>query len=153
MVDESALAARAEDFDLEHIPPEVLFSLSASTCRMTGWKLPSSAGREPMFVWCSRTIRFGEIFTDTGTWDELDELLRTRWRHPYGGQVKSRRGGVRCRRRRSLRHRSKLLRSQDAPACVRRQRTVRRRPGFQMAKGKTIANRLALIGVDTIKNM
>jgi len=26
------------------------------------------------------------------------------------------------------------------------------RPGFQMAKGKTVANRLALVGVDTIKN-
>ena len=153
MVDKSALAARAEDFDLEHIPAEVLF-LTAGVdvqddrleCSVVGWTRTNVC-----LVLAHHTI-WGN-FTDTGTWDELDELLRTRWRHPYGGRL-----GV------------------DAAVCdaadgdhydtvlnfcvpkMRRRVFAGKglfgaRPGFQMAKGKTIANRLALIGVDTLKNV
>jgi len=28
-------------------------------------------------------------FADQGTWDEMDELLRTKWRHPLGGLLKA----------------------------------------------------------------
>ena len=153
MVDQSALAARAEDFDLEHIPPEVLFitvgvdvqddRLEAS---IVGWTRTNVC-----LVLAHYTI-WGN-FTDTGTWDELDELLRTRWRHPYGGRL-----GVDAA----------VVDAGDGDHydtvlnfCVPKMRRrvfagkglFGARPGFQMAKGKTIANRLALIGVDTIKNI
>jgi phage terminase large subunit GpA-like protein len=91
-------------------------------------------------------------FTDPAAWSELDELLRTRWLHPLG---------------RALGVDAAVIDAGDgdhydtvlAFCAARRSRRVfagkgvfGARPGFQMAKGKTIANRLALIGIDGIKN-
>ena len=153
MVDESALAARAEDFDLERIPAEVLF-LTAGVdvgddrleCSVVGWTRTNVC-----LVLAHYTI-WGS-FNDAGTWDELDELLRTRWRHPYGGKLGVDAAVVDCG---DGDHYDTVLNF-----CVPKMRRrvfagkglFGARPGFQMAKGKTIANRLALIGVDTIKNI
>jgi phage terminase large subunit GpA-like protein len=153
MVDESALAARAEDFDLERIPAEVLF-LTAGVdvgddrleCSVVGWTRTNVC-----LVLAHYTI-WGS-FNDAGTWDELDELLRTRWRHPYGGKLGVDATVVDCG---DGDHYDTVLNF-----CVPKMRRrvfagkglFGARPGFQMAKGKTIANRLALIGVDTIKNI
>ena len=153
MVDQSALAARAEDFSLESIPQEVLFAtvgvdvgddhLEAS---IVGWT------RTSVCLVLGHHSIWGN-FTDASTWDELDELLRMRWRHPYGGWL-----GVDAA----------VVDAGDGDHydtvlnfCVPKMRRrvfagkglFGARPGFQMAKGKTIANRLALIGVDTLKNV
>ena len=153
MVDELALARRAEDFDLQHIPAEVLFitvgvdvgddHVEVSIC---GWTRTNVC-----LVLAHHTI-WGN-FTDTGTWDELDELLRTSWRHPYGGWVSV--DAAVCDAGDGDHYDTVLN------FCVPKMRwrvfagkgLYGARPGFQMAKGKTIANRLALIGVDTIKNI
>lgn len=83
LIDESALAGRAEAFDLNAIPPEVLVvtagvdvhddRLEATIC---GW-----ARANECLVLAHVTI-WGS-YQDHSTWDELDELLRSRWKHPY----------------------------------------------------------------------
>jgi phage terminase large subunit GpA-like protein len=153
IVDESALAARAEAFDLDHIPPEVL-TLEAGCdvqddrveVTITGWT------RTSVCLVLGHFVIWGS-FTDAGTWDEVDELLRTRWRHPWGGQLKI---DAACIDAGDGDHFDVVLNF-----CV--SKVSRRvfaikgmygaRPGFQMAKGKRIANKLALVGVDTIKNV
>ena len=83
MIDDATLAARAEEFDLNNIPPEVLTleagcDVQDDRCEITvtGWTRTSVClvlGHS--VIWSS--------FQDAGTWDEVDELLRTRWRHPW----------------------------------------------------------------------
>lgn len=86
-LDEEALHARAEPFSLDAIPAEVL----AVTC---GVDVQDDRLEVTVLGW-SRTEIFilGHIVIwgspgDDATWRELDELLRTRWRHPHGGWLK-----------------------------------------------------------------
>src|SRR5207244_2918077 len=85
-VDEAAIAARAEPFGLESIPPDVLLvtvgvdvqddRLEAS---VVGWS------RTEAFI-LGHIVLWGSPDEDA-TWAELDELLRTRWKHPGGGTL------------------------------------------------------------------
>jgi phage terminase large subunit GpA-like protein len=150
-IDEHALIRRAEPFGLNNIPQEVLSitcgcdvqddRVEISTC---GWT------RRNECLVLQHDIIFG-AFTDEATWAELDELLRTRWKHPGGGM---------------LRVDTAVIDAGDGDHydvvmnfCTPRLR--RRifagkgfsgaRPGFALAKGKRVGGRLALIGVDTLK--
>jgi phage terminase large subunit GpA-like protein len=87
-VDETALIARAEPFGLnDAIPPDVLLitcgvdvqddRLEAS---VVGW-----SRKGEIFVLAHNVI-WGSVDDDT-TWSELDELLKSKWRHPFGGQI------------------------------------------------------------------
>lgn len=85
-IDETTLIARAEPFGLDKIPVEVL-ALTAGIdtqndrleITIVGWSQTSP------FVLGHHVI-FGSTL-DESTWDELDELLRTKWRHPNGWQL------------------------------------------------------------------
>jgi phage terminase large subunit GpA-like protein len=86
-VDETALISRAEPFGLDAIPPEVLLitcgvdvqddRLEAS---VVGW-----APKGEIFV-LAHSVIWGSVDDDT-TWSELDELLKSKWQHPFGGQI------------------------------------------------------------------
>jgi phage terminase large subunit GpA-like protein len=86
-VDETALISRAEPFGLDAIPEPVLLitcgvdvqddRLEAS---IVGW-----SRRGEMYV-LQHNVIWGSVDDDT-TWAELDELLRSKWRHPFGGQL------------------------------------------------------------------
>ena len=87
-IDETSLIARAEPFDLNSIPPEVLaITIGCDTqddrleATVVGWT------RESVALVLGHFVIWGS-FTDQSTWDELDELLRTRWKHPKGGMLK-----------------------------------------------------------------
>ena len=87
-LDESTLAARAEPFGPDAIPPEVLALTAGVDCAddrleavIVGWSRGSHA-----YV-LSHEVIWGAIDDDL-TWQQLDDLLRQRWHHPLGGQLK-----------------------------------------------------------------
>ena len=88
-LDETALQSRAEDFGLNSIPPEVLVITAGSDLQedrietsIIGWTRAGEA------LVLGHTIIWGAPASDETTWLELDELLRTKWRHPHGGALR-----------------------------------------------------------------
>jgi phage terminase large subunit GpA-like protein len=88
MIDNNAIAARAENFDLNHLPAEVI----ALTCGVDvqddrlelvvcGW---SDDRRSPECFVIHHRVIYGS-FTNPQTWVQLDEFLLSRFRHPAGG--------------------------------------------------------------------
>ncbi len=147
-VDEDALAERVEAFGLDAIPPEVLVitvgvDVQGDRLELTvvGWSRVDAYVLAHIVIW-------GPPDDDT-TWAELDELLRTQWRHPHGGV---------------LRVDACIVDSSDETDTVyafcfpRLRRRVwagkgvaGSRPSFQASASKTRGGRLFLVGVDTIK--
>ena len=84
-IDEAALAARAEPFGLpDAIPADVLFVTAGVDVQrdrlevvFLGW------GRDDIFV-LSQFVIWGNPMADD-VWAELDDALRTIWKHPKGG--------------------------------------------------------------------
>jgi phage terminase large subunit GpA-like protein len=153
MISESVLASRAEPFDLNAIPSEVLIVTAGCDVQddrveisVVGWTRESVACVLGHFtVWGS--------FQDDSTWLEVDELLRSRWRHPHGGQLKI---DAACVDGSDGDHHDKVL-NFCFPRMSRRVFASKglygARPAFQMQKGKRIGAKLALIGVDGLKNV
>jgi phage terminase large subunit GpA-like protein len=153
MINEDELAARAEPFDLNAIPPEVLIVTAGADVQddrvevsIVGWT------RESVALVLEHVMILGNFQGDS-TWLELDELLRSRWRHPHGGQLKI---DAACVDASDGDHFDKVL-NFCFPRMNRRifasKGMFGARPAFQMSKGKTIGNKLALIGVDGLKNV
>jgi phage terminase large subunit GpA-like protein len=87
-LDEVALAGRAEDFDLEHIPAEVLILTAGADLQedrievtIVGWT------RESVALVLGHVVIWGAPTSDDTAWLELDELLKSKWRHRYGGRL------------------------------------------------------------------
>ncbi|MBR9893822.1 phage terminase large subunit family protein [bacterium] len=84
-IDEAALAARAEPFGLpDAIPADVLFVTAGVDVQrdrlevvFLGW------GRDDIFV-LSQFVIWGNPMADD-VWAELDDALKTIWKHPKGG--------------------------------------------------------------------
>lgn len=86
-LDESALAARAEDFGLSAIPPEVL--IVTAGCDIQGDRIETTFlgfSRDETLV-LGHAVIWGSPLEDH-TWAELDDLLRTTWPHPKGGTLR-----------------------------------------------------------------
>jgi phage terminase large subunit GpA-like protein len=86
-VDETALISRAEAFSLDAIPKEVL--LITCGCDLQDDRVEASVvgwTRKGEVLVLSHVVIWGTPDDDT-TWRELDELLRSSWRHPFGGSV------------------------------------------------------------------
>ena len=152
-VDESALAARAEPFGLNAVPVEVLVCTAGADVQddrvevsIVGWDRNSTA-----FVLAHHVV-FGS-FQDDSLWAEVDELLRSRWRHPFGGSIKIDAACIDCS---DGDHYDKVI-NFCLPKMGRRVFAIKgmggARPAFQMSKGKTMANRFAIVGVDNLKNI
>lgn len=149
-VDDAALSSRLEDFGLEAIPAETL----AITCgvdvqddrlevSIVGWSRTEALVLGHVVLWGSPD--------DDSLWAELDELLRTRWKHPHGGELKVD---------------AAVIDSGDGdwtqrvynfcfPRAVRRimagKGVYGSRPMIQASAGKVKGGRLWLIGVDVVK--
>lgn len=150
-IDDDALAARAEPFGLDRIPPEVLV-LTA------GVDVQDDRFETTIIGWtrAGEALVLGHIVTwgspdDDLTWTELDDLLKTRWRHPLGGQ---------------LHIDAAVIDSGDGdwtdrvysfcfPRASRRimagKGVAGTRPSIQASHGKVRGGRLWLFGTDTIK--
>jgi phage terminase large subunit GpA-like protein len=84
-LDETALASRAEQFDLDNIPEEVLLLTCGVDLQMdrievsvVGWTKTNQA------LVLEHGVLWGNPETDRAPWVELDELLRARFPHPFG---------------------------------------------------------------------
>nr|WP_249817508.1 terminase gpA endonuclease subunit [Bradyrhizobium sp. 143] len=92
-------------------------------------------------------------FTDDTTWLELDELLRTKWKHPNGGFLKVDAAVIDS----GDGDHADLVLGFCGPRISRRVFAGKgmsgTRPGFMMSRGKSAkTNRLAIIGVDVLKS-
>lgn len=92
-IDEAALAARAEPFGLDAIPPEVLVVTAGVDVQrdrleivFLGWS------RDEVFV-LGQSVIYGDPAADD-VWSELDDALRTVWKHPKGGILRVDAAGV-----------------------------------------------------------
>jgi phage terminase large subunit GpA-like protein len=92
-IDEAALAARAEPFGLDAIPPDVLVITAGVDVQrdrleivFLGWS------REEVFV-LGQSVIYGDP-TGDDVWSELDDALRTVWKHPKGGILRVDAAGV-----------------------------------------------------------
>jgi phage terminase large subunit GpA-like protein len=149
---EDTLQARAEPFGLDAIPPEVLLL----TCRcdtqddrieasVLGWtKTGECLILGHFIVWGS--------FADSETWAEFDELLRSKWRHPWGGQLKVDAAVIDAGDGDHYDHVLAFCVPRASRRIFAGKGMFGNRPGFAMAKGKRIAGKLALIGVDVLKS-
>ena len=150
---EDKLQARAEPFGLDAIPKEVLcLTVGADTqddrieASVLGWRKTGECLILGHFV-------IWGAFTDGETWNEFDELLKSRWKHPYGGELKVDAAVVDCGDGDHYDH----VMSFCTPRINRRvfpgKGMFGNRPGFAMAKGKRVGGKLALIGVDVLKSV
>ena len=88
MVNEGALAARAEEWGINNIPAEVLILTAGCDVQddrveisVLGWtKTAECLILGHIIIWGS--------YVDQSTWDEVDEMLRSKWRHPLGDTLK-----------------------------------------------------------------
>lgn len=92
-IDEAALAARAEPFGLDAIPPDVLVITAGVDVQrdrleivFLGWS------RDEVFV-LGQSVIYGDPAGDD-VWSELDDALRTIWKHPAGGILRVDAAGV-----------------------------------------------------------
>jgi len=86
-LNEAELAARAEPFGLDAIPAEVLVVTVGVDVQHDRLELVFLGhGRTETFVLGSSVI-WGAPDDET-TWVELDDALRTVWRHPLGGSIR-----------------------------------------------------------------
>lgn len=151
MIDESALTARTEAFDLNNIPEEVLgITVGCDTqddrieTTICGWTRTSEC------LILGHVVIWG-AFTDPETWAELDEVLRTRWRHPFGGQLRVDAAVIDAGDGDHFDTVMNFCASRISRRIFAGKGMWGARPGFAMAKGKRIGGRLALLGVDTLK--
>jgi phage terminase large subunit GpA-like protein len=153
MINEDALAARAEPWGLNDIPREVLILTAGGDVQddrvemtICGWT------REGECLILGHIVVWG-AFTDASTWGEVDEVLRTKWRHPFGGLLRVDACVIDAGDGDHYDH----VMSFCIPKIHRRifagKGLFGARPSFALAKGKKIKDRLALIGVDTLKNI
>lgn len=152
-IDDTGLAARAEPFDLNAIPAEVLAITAGVDCQddrleatVVGWT------REGTALVLGHFVIWGS-FTDDATWLELDELLRTKWKHPHGGWLKVDAAVVDA----GDGDHADLVLGFCGPRIGRRVFAGKgmsgTRPGFQMSRAKKAkTSRLAIIGVDVLKS-
>lgn len=152
-IDDTGLAARAEPFDLNAIPAEVLAITAGVDCQddrleatVVGWT------REGTALVLGHFVIWGS-FTDDATWLELDELLRTKWRHLHGGWLKVDAAVVDA----GDGDHADLVMGFCGPRIGRRVFAGKgmsgTRPGFQMSRAKKAkTSRLAIVGVDVLKS-
>ncbi len=152
-VEENALASRAEDFGLDRIPPEVLIVTIGCDlqddrleCAICAWT------KEGACLVLDHRVIWGAYDSDE-TWQELDQLLRSRWAHPLGGRLKV---DAACIDAGDGQHYPKVL-AFCGPRAARRVMAIKGASGFSRppivaSKSKAAGGaRLWICGVDSLK--
>lgn len=149
-LDESALAARVEDFD--HVPADVLAltlgvdvqadRLEATLC---GWS------RDNVCYVLTHVVLWGTTDSeDSEVWHELDGLLRQRWPHPNGGQLKIDAAAIDA----GDGGRFDVVSAFAAPRLRHRVFAIKGASGFArsaIARARTKGRPLFIVGVDALK--
>jgi phage terminase large subunit GpA-like protein len=148
-VNEADLAARAEPFGLENVPADVLVVTVGVDVQddrveasVVGWSRTEAFILGHVVIWGSPD--------EDATWAELDELLRTRWKHPAGGWLTVDATVV------DSGDRTDRVYAFCFPRLGRRilagKGVAGTRPVCEPSRGKVRGGRLFLVGVDTIKS-
>lgn len=150
-LDEASLASRVEPFGLSDVPAEVLvITIGVDVqddrleCSVTGWtKDGSCLVLGHIVIWGSPD--------DNSTWLELDELLRTKWKHPYGGELKV----DACAIDSGDGDWTEKVYAYCFPRAARRVMAIKgmsgQRPAMQVGGSKVKGGRIWIVGVDTVK--
>lgn len=151
-VNDLSLQTRCEAFGFDRIPREVL----CVTCgvdvqrdrieaSIVGWS------REGVAYVLGHVVLWGQTDGDD-VWFELDELLRTRWRHPWGGIL---RVDATCIDAGDGATMDRVL-NFCQPRLARRIWAIKgaagARPALIATKSKSLKARLFIVGVDSIKS-
>jgi len=87
MVDEADLITRVLPIGLDRLPDEALVIVAGIDVQDDRLEISLVAfDRHDVAYVLSHIVIWGSPDDDT-LWQELDELLKTRWRHPYGGSI------------------------------------------------------------------
>jgi len=86
-LDDSALAARAEDFGLEAIPPEVLMVTAGVDVQDDRIEVTFLGHSRDEILVLNHAVIWGRP-VEEHIWLELDELLKSSWPHPNGGTLR-----------------------------------------------------------------
>jgi len=153
-LDEGELAGRCEPFGLDALPEDVL-AITAGVdvqrdrleCTLMGY-----AKDETTFVLGQKVI-WGQWDADE-TWRELDELLKTKWKHPLGGSLGIEAAAIDAGDGVTM----EAVKSFCAPRQRRRVMAIKgvsgTRPFIEPSKGrKSKGARLWIVGVDGIKTV
>lgn len=149
--DEADLSARVENFDLDHIPRDVLAITTGSDVQddRIETTIVGHARDGTVYV-LGHQVLWGSVLDDD-LWAELDALLRQRWRHPAGGSLKVDAAAVDGG---DGGHLDRVL-AFSRERLSRRVLAVKGAAGFArpaIAMSKTKKGRLFIVGVDGIKN-
>jgi phage terminase large subunit GpA-like protein len=150
-IDQADLLARVEGFDIDHVPAEVLaitVGADVQDDRIEA-SILGHAKDGTVFVLAHVTLWGSPL--DDDLWREVDRLLRQRWKHPHGGELKvdaavidAGDGGV-----------YDIVMKFSASRLSRRILAGKGAAGFGRAMiqpAKTKRGRLFIIGVDNIKS-
>jgi phage terminase large subunit GpA-like protein len=153
-IDESALARRAEPFSLDALPEECLALTMGVDCAddrleavIAGWTKTGGC------LVLDHQVIHGAIGDDL-TWQQLDDVLRMRWTHPHGGQLRIDAAAIDAGDGQHLAHVLAFCR----PRAARRVMAIKGSPGFSRppllaSKSKQRGGgRLWIVGSDGIKS-
>ncbi|MGQ3674021.1 phage terminase large subunit family protein [Xanthobacter sp. TB0139] len=151
-IDDSALAARAEPFSLDALPPDVLAITAGIDVQhdrleatFVGWGRTGDA-----FVLGARVV-WG-LPDASETWAELDDLLKMRFAHPLGGQLGVDAAAVDSSDGATMAH----VYAFAFPRAVRKVLAIKgaagARPWIEKSRQKGKGGALWIVGVDGIKS-
>jgi len=147
-IDEAALAARAEPFGLDAIPPEVLVVTAGVDVQrdrleivFLGWS------RDEVFV-LGQSVIYGDPMADD-VWSELDDALRTVWKHPEGGILRVDAAGVDAGDGETMDRVIGYTRARMARRIYALKGATGNRPAIRASDSK--GTRLFIVGVDGLK--
>jgi phage terminase large subunit GpA-like protein len=152
-LDDAALAAKAEDFSLDMLPEAVLAVTAGVDVQrkdrlevtFLGW------GEDGTAYVLGHRIIWGAP-TDDETWRELDEMLKQRFQHPFGGTLGVDAVAIDSGDGETMpdvykfcfpRYRRRIFAIKGAPG---------KRPRIERSKQKTKGGWLMIVGVDGIKS-
>ena len=85
--DEHELFNRREAFDLDHLPPDVLWLTVGVDCQDDRIEIVIMGHSETDWLILDHRCIYGPIDGEA-VWQDLDSLLRETWQHPNGGTIK-----------------------------------------------------------------
>lgn len=150
-LDENDLQARAEPFGLEAIPEDVLaitVGVDVQDDRLeaaiVGWTETGAAlvlGHH--VIW--------QPYDSDGAWLELDDLLKTRWKHPLGGTIGVDTACVDSGAGAHMEHVYKFCFPRWRRGVMAIKGVSGNRPFIEQSKSKPRGGKLWIVGVDSIK--
>ena len=150
-IDDAALARRAEPFSLDMLPEEVLAitaGVDVQRDRLEATLIGHSRDNA-MFV-LGHVVIWGLPEHDT-TWAALDDLLKTRFQHPYGGKLAIDAAAVDSGDGETMEHVYRFCWPRAGRRVLAIKGVAGNRPFIERTRQKNMRGALWIVGVDGIK--